>query len=101
MDDTHENFGAPVMLGAAFVHVFPPSRVTWTLPSSVPAHTTEASRGLSAIEMIVQWNSARVLSVLIGPPLDFCFSGSFVERSGLIAVHVPPRSVVLNRTFPP
>jgi hypothetical protein len=51
--------------------------------------------------MIVQWNSARVLSLLIGPPLGFCFSGSLVVRSGLTIDHRSPRSDVLKSTLPP
>ena len=89
------------MFGATLVHVLPPSRVICTLPSSVPAQITFASRGLSAIEMIVQWNSARVLSVEIGPPLERCFDLSLVDRSGLMVVQVSPRSFVLNSTLPP
>src|SRR5262245_557293 len=101
MDDTHENFGAPAMFGATLVHVLPPSRVTCTLPSSVPAQITLGSRGLSAIEMMVQWNSARVLSFETSPPLATCFDLSLVDRSGLTIDHVSPLSEVLNRTFPP
>src|SRR5262245_8999509 len=101
MDDTQENFGAPMMFGPTFVQVLPPSRVTCTLPSSVPAQTTFASRGLSAIEMIVQWNSARVLSLEISPPLDTCFVLSLVVRSGLMIDQCSPRSAVLKSTLPP
>src|SRR3954454_23993165 len=101
MEETHENAGASLMFGATFFHVLPPSRVTCTLPSSVPAQMTFGSRGLSAMEMMVQWNSARVLSFEMSPPLAICFDLSLVERSGLIIVHVSPRSLVLNSTFPP
>src|SRR5262245_32976102 len=101
IEETHENAGASLMFGATFRHVLPPSRVTCTLPSSVPAQITLASRGLSAMEMMVQWNSARVLSFEMSPPLAICLDFSLVERSGLMIVHVSPRSVVLKSTLPP
>src|SRR5262245_9009114 len=100
-DATQEKRGAPWMFGATLVQLLPPSRVNCRLPSSVPAQIRFWSFGLSAIERIVQWNSARVLSVLISPPLAFCFSLSFVVRSGLITLQLEPPSVVLNSTFPP
>jgi len=40
--------------------------------------------------MIVQWNSAAVLSTTISPPDDCCFDLSFVVRSSLIASHYMP-----------
>src|SRR5207249_11754540 len=101
IDENQENRGAPAMFGATLFQCAPPSRVICRLPSSVPAQMTFASRGLSAIEMMVQWVSARVLSELIGPPLGFCLDLSFVVRSGLIAAHVVPRSRVRNSTLPP
>src|SRR5262249_13520996 len=101
MDDTQENFGAPVMFGATFVHVLPPFCVTCTLPSSVPAQITLASRGLSAMERIVQCTLARWLSWEISPPLATCFVLSLVLRSGLMIDQCSPRSVVLKSTLPP
>src|SRR5947207_12078313 len=101
MDENQEKRGAPAMFGATLVQCAPPSRVICRLPSSVPAQMVFESRGLSAIEMIVQWVSARVLSDVIGPPLGLCFDVSLLVRSGLIAFHVVPRSVVRNRTLPP
>ncbi len=89
------------MFFTTLVHVFPPSRVTCTFPSSVPTQMTSESSGDGAIAMIVQWNSAAVLSFEMSPPEDCCFDLSFVVRSGLIAVHVLPRSVERNSTFPP
>src|SRR5436190_4795911 len=101
MDENQEKRGAPAMFGATLVQCAPASRVICRLPSSVPAQMTFGSRGLSAIEMVVQCVSARVLSELIGPPLGFCFDLSLVVKSGLIAVHVVPRSRVRNSTLPP
>jgi len=37
MRETYPPFGAPGSFAYTFVHAFPPSRVTWRLPSSVPA----------------------------------------------------------------
>jgi hypothetical protein len=39
----------PRTLATTFFHVLPPSRVTCTLPSSVPTQTTEAFFGDSAM----------------------------------------------------
>ena len=72
------------------LHVLPPSRVTCTLPSSVPTQMTFESSGDGAIVMIVQWNSAAVLSTTIGPPELSCFFGSFVVRSGEMTCHDMP-----------
>ena len=51
--------------------------------------------------MIVQWNSAAVLSATIGPPDDFCLFLSLVVRSGLMTVQDCPWLVVLKSTLPP
>jgi hypothetical protein len=51
--------------------------------------------------VMVQWYSAVVFSGKTGPPAVFCFSGSFVVRSGLMARQVRPKSVDWNRTFAP
>ena len=37
MYDTHAFFASPGTFATTFVHDLPPSRVIWTLPSSVPA----------------------------------------------------------------
>src|SRR5437588_12942086 len=73
------------------VQVFPPSRVTCTLPSSVPTHITFESSGDGAIVRMVQWNSAAVLSTTTSPPDDFCLFLSFVVRSGLMTSHDWPK----------
>jgi hypothetical protein len=78
------------MFLTTFVQVLPPSRVTWTLPSSVPTQMTSGSTVDGAIVRIVQWNSAAVLSVTIGSPEDFCLLLSFVVRSGLMMSHDCP-----------
>ena len=47
---TQDADGKPGTLATTLVHVFPPSRVSWTLPSSVPTQTVRASSGDSLIE---------------------------------------------------
>ena len=90
-DDTQAFFGSPRMFATTFVHVFPPSRVTCTLPSSVPAQTTSGFLGDSEIAKIVVCISADELSTVTPPDCScFCFSGSLVVRSGETRSHVWP-----------
>ena len=51
---THRGPGRPAALNLSdtFVHFAPPSFVTHTKPSSLPAHSTSAVFGLSAIAVI-------------------------------------------------
>ena len=42
------------MFAVTFVQVLPPSRVTWTRPSSLPTQMTPFCRGDSAMAKIVQ-----------------------------------------------
>src|ERR1019366_9677838 len=86
--ETHGLFGSPVMFPTTFVHFFPPSRVTWRLPSSVPTQTTIESFGDSPIAKIVVCISALELSTVTPPDCScFCFSESFVLRSGEMRSH--------------
>src|SRR3982751_3972130 len=95
-------FGArPPMFFTTLVQVFPPSRVTCTLPSSVPTQITLGSTIDGAMVRMVQWNSAAVLSVTIGSPEDFCLFLSLVVRSGLMISHDCPWLVDLKTTSPP
>src|SRR5580700_10816802 len=85
--------------GVTFSQFFPPSRVIWIRPSSVPAQRVPASLNDGATAYIV--------------PRCFPFSGSPAEkaprfagisgdsrvRSGLMTCHARPPSVVLNKTF--
>src|SRR5579862_2043069 len=81
-------FGAsPWTFLMTLVHVFPPSRVTCTLPSSVPTQITLESSGEGAMVRMVQWNSAAVLSTTTIPPEDFCLFLSLVVTSGLMTSH--------------
>ena len=49
----HEPAFTPGRDPLRFVHVFPPSRVSCKLPSSVPTQITFLSKGLGAIAKIV------------------------------------------------
>src|SRR5436305_8809983 len=100
--DTQVPLGRPGALGATFVQLLPPSRVTWRLPSSVPAQITCGFFGDSPIVKIVVWFSADELST-VSPP-DFiccCFFGSLVERSGEIFSQESPRSRERKRNCEP
>src|SRR6185503_5045833 len=89
---THVFAGTPLMLASTLVQFAPPSRVTCTRPSSVPAQTTPRSIGLGASAMIVVKFSAPVTSK-VRPPLFACCCHSFLfeVRSGLMVVHDSPR----------
>src|SRR6266702_5083493 len=95
------SFGRPGKCPDMLIQVFPPSRVTCTSPSSVPAQITFVSVGARVIVRMVLYVSAPEMSYSIGPPLVTCFALSFRVRSGLIAVQCSPPSVVLKTTFPP
>ncbi len=99
---THVLSGTPRMRSMTLVQVAPPSRVTCTLPSSVPTQITPRSTGLGAMVMMVVWFSAPVAS-RVSPPLSpaRCFSGSFVVRSGEMISHVFPPSLVLCTNWLP
>src|SRR5213595_3819312 len=99
---THAFFGRPLILLTTFFHVRPPSRVTWTFPSSVPAQIRFGFFGDSQIEKIVVCISAEELSTVIPPDCScFCFSGSFVVRSGEIRSQLSPRSRDRKRNCDP
>jgi hypothetical protein len=65
---THVFAGTPLMFASTLVQFAPPSRVTCTRPSSVPAQITPRSIGLGAMVMIVVKFSAAVTSG-VSPPL--------------------------------
>src|ERR1051325_4526409 len=100
--EIHVHGTSPGRPRVTFVHVLPPSRVTWRFPSSVPTHTTFGSRGDSPMAYTVQWFSAPELSTDRPPDLSCCsFAGSFVVRSGEIFSHVSPLSRVRYRNCAP
>ncbi len=84
------------------VHVLPASRVSCKLPSSVPTQMVFAFFGDSLIEKIVVCISADELSTVTPPDCScFCFSGSFVVRSGEMRSQVSPRSLDRNKNCAP
>src|SRR5437868_14002141 len=93
--------GRFAILAVALVQFFPPSRVTWTTPSSVPTQIVLGSTGEIDIERIAPTVSAPLRSSEIGPPLLCCLAWSLRVRSGLIGVQLLPPSVERNRTLPP
>src|ERR671926_339033 len=71
------------MFLVTFVHDLPPSRVSCTWPSLVPAQISPFSRGDSAIAITVNAYSTPMLSPVSTP--ENCWRDlSLVERSGLI-----------------
>src|SRR5262245_39961865 len=83
--------------GVTLLHVVPPSRVTWMLPSSVPAHTIpiESGLGLSAVMLPI----GPGFTVLAYLPV---FAGTVHVcrvRSGEIRDHECPWSTLFHTTF--
>src|SRR5579864_9642089 len=89
-----------IALGVTFSHFWPPSRVTWTMPSSLPAQIRSFCTGDSTTEKMVSYTSTPVLSLVMGPPEDCCLLLSLRVRSGLMMVQLMPPFVVLNSTSP-
>src|SRR5689334_24961802 len=98
---TRPSSGSPFALGRTLVHVFPPSFVTWTLPSSVPNQITFVSVGAMVIDRMVLYVSAPEMSYSTRPPLVTCLVFSLRVTSGLTSDQCVPPSVVLNSTLPP
>ena len=82
------------MADVTFVQVFPPSRVTCTSPSFVPAQMSPALRGDSAIAKTTSPYSTPMLSG-VSPPDICCLLLSFNVRSGLMTCQLLPPSVVM------
>src|SRR5215813_4809890 len=97
MQQTVPHSGSPG--GVTLLHSLPPSVVTWTNPSSLPAQRRSFCFGDSAMAKTVSYTSTPVLSPVIGPPDHFCLLLSFRVRSLLTAFHVLPPSRVRNRTL--
>ncbi len=99
---THDALGSPATLAVKSVQLFPPSRVSCTLPSSVPTQTMFASSGDSLMEKMVVCISADELSTVMPPDCScFCFSGSLLVRSGEMRSQVSPRSRERKRNCAP
>ena len=94
MFDTVPHTGMPGRLAVTFVQFFPPSRVTCTTPSFVPAHSSPALSGDSAIANTTSPYSTPMLSG-VSPPEICCLLLSFSVRSGLITCQLLPPSVVM------
>src|ERR1700740_3319649 len=76
-----------------FVQLLPPSRVSCTNPSFVPAQITPASLGDSAIAKTVPAYSTPILSGVSPPEIPIRLL-SFRVRSGLMICQLLPPSVV-------
>ena len=83
--------------GVTLAHVAPPSVVTWMFPSSVPAHSTVARSGEGDSAVIAPCGPA------VTPPAyrpALAGTGQFCRaRSGLMRVHLWPRSPVFQTAF--
>ena len=100
MFDTVPHTGMPGRLAVTFVQFFPPSRVTCTTPSFVPAHSSPALSGDSAIANTTSPYSTPMLSG-VSPPEICCLLLSFSVRSGLITCQLLPPSVVMCTNWLP
>ncbi len=81
------------MFAVTFVQCSPPSRVTCTSPSFVPAQMSPFSFGDSAIANTTPAYSTPMLSG-VSPPESVCRALSFSVRSGLITCQLWPPFVV-------
>src|SRR6185295_16937937 len=100
--ETQAFLGSPARFFTKLVQVLPPSRVSCTLPSSVPTQIWFGSLGDSATVKIVVWFSALELSIDRPPDWRcFCLAGSLVVRSGEIFTQDSPWSRLRNRNWPP
>src|SRR6267378_2004312 len=82
---------SPRMLPLTSLQCAPPSRVTCTFPSFVPAQISPRLRGDSAIAKTTPAYSTPMLSG-VSPPEGRCRVVSLRVRSGLISFHVTPAS---------
>ena len=87
------------------VNVTPPSRLTCTFPSSVPAHTTPRDTGDSDTAMIVPYDVTPSFfdSIVRSPAMPIngrVFRSICLVRSSL-AIHVSPRFEDRNKRLPP
>src|SRR5574341_300835 len=93
MLDTVPQGGRPVMLDVTLLHVFPPSRVTCTSPSLVPAQISPGFKRDSAIAKTTPAYSTPMLSG-VNPPEEPILLWSLSVRSGLITRQLLPPSLV-------
>ena len=81
--------GSPGMFSVTFVHVEPPSRVTCSSPSFVPAQINPSCTGDSAIPNTTPAYSTPMLSP-VSPPESTMRLWSLSVRSGLITSQLWP-----------
>src|SRR5215467_3486771 len=93
--------GRPGIFFTRLAQVFPPSRVSCTLPSSVPAQITLESLGDSLMAKTVSYFSASELSI-VTPPDSSCLShsGFLVVKSGEMRSQDSPWLVERKRNCP-
>src|SRR6185503_20612173 len=96
---TRPNDGSPG--GVTFDQCLPPSRVSWTRPSSVPTQISPLRSVEPSMSRIVSLYSAPETSWTIGPPVGFWCDLSLTVRSGEIVFQLMPRSVDWNTTLAP
>src|SRR5207249_11123234 len=82
------------------LQVLPPSRVSCTWPSLVPAQSSPFSFGDSAIAMTTGKYSTPMLSG-VRPPEICCLDLSFVVRSGLMVFQLLPPSALMCTNWLP
>src|SRR3954451_14392396 len=97
---TGPHFGSAGMFPVTLVQRPPLSRLTCSWPSLVPAQITPFSFGDSAIADTTPAYSTPTLSG-VSPPERCWWLRSLSVRSGLIACHVCPPSVVRWTNCPP
>src|SRR4051794_17644231 len=83
--------------GVTLCQVTPPSRVTWMLPSSVPAHRTASDRGLGPSAVMLPIGPG--LTVLAYLPVLAGTAHVARVRSGEIRDHAWPWSALFQTTF--
>ena len=93
------------MLPTTFFQLAPPSRLTWTLPSLVPTHSTPGTTGDSLIVTMLLYDAAPSCFDAIGalpatPMIGRSLRPTLLVRSG-DAVQVSPRLYDRNRRSAP
>src|SRR5436305_1196877 len=97
---------APLVMAALVsCHVAPPSVETWTLPSSVPTHSTFGSTGDSPIAVIwLKLDSPSLREILMSrssTPMSLSVSRLMARVRSGVRVHVVPMSFEMNSRFAP
>src|ERR1022692_1508356 len=86
---------SPTPFGVTFCHVFPPSRVRWSRPVSLPAHISSAFSGEGAMLYTTPKPRSFAFCTVAGPAgFSLAGFGAAPVRSGLIFSQCRPPSVV-------